>query len=51
MSAVFDFNASLNDFTPFSPMSFAVEVMRKEWIIDSCRSCVSFCLHLSDQAL
>ena len=30
MSVVFDFNASLNDFAPVSPMSFPVDVMRIE---------------------
>ena len=30
MSVVFDFNASLNDVTPVSPMSLAVDVMRIE---------------------
>ena len=27
---VFDFNASLNDFTPVSPMSLTVDLMRME---------------------
>ena len=30
VSVVFDFNASLNDVTPVSPMSLAVDVMRIE---------------------
>ena len=30
MSVVFDFNASLNDVAPVSPMSLPVDVMRKE---------------------
>ena len=30
MSVVFDFNASLNDFTPVAPILFPVDVMRKE---------------------
>ena len=29
MSAVFDFNASLSDVAPVSPMLLAVDVMRK----------------------
>ena len=29
-SVVFDFNASLNDFTPVSPMSLTVDLMRME---------------------
>ena len=42
MSVVFDFNASLNDVTPVSPMSFPVDFMRmeKEWIVDESHSCV-----------
>ena len=30
MSVVFDFNASLNDVAPVSPMPLAVDVMRME---------------------
>ena len=30
MSAVFDFNASLNDVAPVGPMLLSVDVMRKE---------------------
>ena len=30
VSVVFDFSASLNDVVPVSPMSFAVDVKRKE---------------------
>ena len=30
MSVVFDFNASLNDVAPVSPMSFPVDLMRME---------------------
>ena len=30
MSVVFDFNASLNDFVPVSPMLLPVDVMRME---------------------
>ena len=51
MSVVFDFNASLNDVAPVSPISLSVDVNRNE------KSellmnvfCVSsfFCLHYSD---
>ena len=39
---MFDFNASLNDVAPASPMMFAVDVMRmeKEWIVGGCHLCV-----------
>ena len=30
MSVVFDFNASLNDFAPVSPMAFSFDLMRME---------------------
>ena len=51
MSVVFDFNDSLNDAAPVSPMSLPVDVMRKgnsELLMDV--FCVSsfFCLHISD---
>ena len=51
MSVVFDFNASLNDVAPVSPISFPVDVMRKEkseLLMDV--FCVSsfFCLHYAD---
>ena len=51
VSAVFDFNASLNDVAPVSPISLSVDVKRKEeseLLMDV--FCVSsfFCLHPSD---
>ena len=46
VSVVFDFNASLNDVAPVSPIKFPVDLMRmeKEWIVDGCHLCVSFVL-------
>ena len=36
-SVVFDFNASLIDVAPVSPILFTVDLMRmKEWIVDGC---------------
>ena len=52
MSAVFDFNASLNDVAPLSPTLFSVDAERKkeksELLMDV--FCVSsfFCFHSSD---
>ena len=51
VSVVFDFNASLNDVAPVSPILLPVDVMRKEkseLLMDV--FCVSsvFCLHNSD---
>ena len=51
MSVVFDFNASLNDAAPVSPILLPVDVMRKEksaLLLDA--FCVSsfFGLHISD---
>ena len=51
MSVVFDFNDSLNDVTPVSPMSFPVDTKRNErseLLMDV--FCVSsfFCLHNPD---
>ncbi len=48
MSVVFDFNASLNDFVPVSPMPLPIDTMRMEnsgLLMDV--FCVSsfFCLH------
>ena len=41
MSDELDFNASLNDDAPFSPMLFPVDLMRmKELIVDGCHLCV-----------
>ena len=51
MSVVFDFNDSLNDVAPVSPMLFTVDVMRNEKSELSMDAiCVSsfFCLHNSD---
>ena len=44
VSVVFDFNDSLNDFTPVPPMLFPVGIKRneKEWIVDGCHLCVFF---------
>ena len=52
VSVVFDFNASLNDVTPVSPMKLSVDDMRmekSELLMDV--FCVSsfFCLHSSDR--
>ena len=51
MSVVFDFNASLNDIAPVSPILFSVDEKRNkksELLMDA--FCVSsfFCLHNSD---
>ena len=46
VSVVFDFNASLNDVAPVSPMLFPVDVMRmekSELLMDV--FCAFFCLH------
>ena len=41
LSAVFDFNTSLNDFAPLSPILLAVVFMRmEEWIVDDRHLCV-----------
>ena len=46
---VFVFNASLNDVAPVSPIWFSVDsAKKKEWIVDGCHLCCSFCLHHSD---
>ena len=54
MSVVFNFNASPNDVTPVSPMSFPVDVMRKEKsesLMDIfCASSFS-CTHHADSVL
>ena len=51
VSVVFDFNASLNDVAPVSPMLLAVDVMgmeKSELLMDV--FCVSFfCLHNPDR--
>ena len=52
VSVVFDFNASLNDIAPISPMLLSVCFYEneKEWIIDGCHLCaVSFCVYNSDR--
>ena len=51
MSVVFDFNDSLNDVVPVSPMLFSVDVKiqeKSELLMDAI--CVSsfFCLHFPD---
>ena len=48
-SVVFDFNASLNDVAPVSPILLPVDFYEneKEWIVDGCCLCVvSLCLQL-----
>ena len=42
MSVVFDFNASLNDAAPLSPILFPVDLMgmEKEWIVGGCNLCI-----------
>ena len=47
MSVVFDFNDSLNDVTPLSPILFPVDVKRKEKSVLLMDVFVSsfFCLH------
>ena len=39
---MFDFNASLNDVAPVSPMLFPVVFMKmkKEWFVNGCHLCV-----------
>ena len=51
VSVVFNFNDSLNDVAPVSPILLAVDVMRmkKEWIVDGCLLCFIFCLHHTDR--
>ena len=53
VSVVFDFNASLNDFIPDSPMLLPVDLMRIESysqidIVFVC--CIFLCVHDSDRA-
>ena len=51
VSVVFDFNNSLNDFAPVSPMPLPVDVMRKEksdLLVDVFGVTSFFCLHFSD---
>ena len=41
MSVVFDFNASLIDVAPVSPMLLSVDLIKiEEWIADRCHLCV-----------
>ena len=46
MSVVFDFNDSLNDVAPLSPIPFPVDMKRKrkERTVDGCLLCVFFLL-------
>ena len=37
---MFDFNASLNDVAPASPMKLPVDLMRKEWVVHRYHLCV-----------
>ena len=52
VSVVFDFNASLNDVAPVSPISLSIDLMRigKERIVDGChlRVIILHVFHLSD---
>ena len=50
MSVVFDFNASLNDMAPLSPISLSVDEKRKKSELLMDVFCVSsfVCLHNSD---
>ena len=46
VSVVFDFNASLNDVAPLSPILLSVVLMRiEEWIVDRFHLCCIFCVH------
>ena len=50
MSVVFDFNASLNDVAPVSPILFPVDEMRKEKSeLSMDVFCVFFGIHDSDR--
>ena len=51
ISVVLDFNASLNDVAPVSPMLLPIVVTRKEkeWFAGKCLLCVFFCLHHKDR--
>ena len=51
MSVVFDFNASLNDAAPVSPILFTVDFTRIEksgLLMDAVCMLFSFCVHSSD---
>ena len=46
-SVVFDFNASLNDVAPVSPILLTVVLMKmEEWTVDGCHSRCFFCSQL-----
>ena len=49
VSVVFDFNASLNNVAPVSPMLFPVDFDEngKECIVDGCHLCCFFCVYNS----
>ena len=52
VSVVFDFNASLNDAAPFSPILLSVDANRKgksELLMDVFCVFSFFCLHCSDR--
>ena len=53
MSVVFDFNDSLSDVAPVSPMLLPVDVMRKEKsvLLTDVFLCVFFYLHKLDRVL
>ena len=54
MSVVFDFNDSLNDAVPVSPMLLSVDMNRKErsdLLMDVFCVCSFFCLHYLDRVL
>ena len=54
VSVVFDFNASLNDFAPLSPIRLSVDLMRKIWgglLMDIIYACSFFCIHQTDRVL
>ena len=49
MSVVFDFNASLNDFAPVSPILLSVDAKKEEeWFVDGYLLCVFFYLYSTD---
>ena len=51
MSVMFDFNASLNDFAPLSPMLFSADLMRMEksvLLVGAICVLFLFCVHLPD---
>ena len=49
VSVVFDFNASLNDVAPVSPIQLPVDFMRKNrCFVVEYHLCCFFCVHFSD---